>query len=102
MDRLSMSVNDASALLGVSRATLYTQIRSGQILSFRVGGRRLISHKAIQEYIKECEKESVRLARSEKKPPAPRGEKATGGTSQHEAARSKKRRKPAGSNSTAA
>ena len=58
-DRLSMSVEDASKLLGVSRATLYIEIRRKQIKSFRVGGRRLISREAIQDYIKARENESA-------------------------------------------
>ena len=57
-DRLSMSVEDASELIGISRATLYIEIRRKQIKTFRVGGRRLISREAIHEYIRARENEN--------------------------------------------
>ena len=61
-DRLSMSVEAASELIGISRATLYIEIRRGQIKTFRVGGRRLISRQAIQDYIQAREEENLASA----------------------------------------
>lgn len=59
MNKLSMSVKDASDLLGVSRTTLYNEIKEGRIKTFRIAGRRLISRNALQDYLQEQERQSL-------------------------------------------
>ena len=52
---MAYGVNDAAALLGVSRWTLYELLRRGEIRSFKVAGRRLVSVQAIVDYIADAE-----------------------------------------------
>jgi excisionase family DNA binding protein len=47
-DRVTYSVAEAAAALGVSRATIYTRIAEGDLQSFRWGGRRLIRAEDLQ------------------------------------------------------
>jgi excisionase family DNA binding protein len=54
---MAYGVNDAATLLGVSRWTLYELIRRGEIRSFKVAGRRLVSVQAIVDYIADAESE---------------------------------------------
>jgi excisionase family DNA binding protein len=41
-ERLSLRVNEAAAVTGLSRSTLYVLMRKGALRSVRVAGRRLI------------------------------------------------------------
>ena len=52
---MAYGVNDAATLLGVSRWTLYELLRRGEIRSFKVAGRRLVSADAIADCIAEAE-----------------------------------------------
>jgi excisionase family DNA binding protein len=54
---IAYGVTDAAALLGVSRWTLYELLRRGEIRSFKVAGRRLVSAQAIVDYIADAESE---------------------------------------------
>jgi excisionase family DNA binding protein len=54
---MAYGVNDAAALLGVSRWTLYELLRRGEIRSFKVAGRRLVSAQAIVDFIADAESE---------------------------------------------
>jgi excisionase family DNA binding protein len=48
---MAYGVDDAATLLGVSRWTLYDLLRRGEIRSFKVAGRRLVSAQAIVDFI---------------------------------------------------
>lgn len=50
-ERLLYSVDDAMAQLSVSRTRVYELIRSGQLVSVKVGRRRLVPAVAIASYV---------------------------------------------------
>jgi len=56
--KLAFSVEDAAEVAGVSRATLYAEIKSKRIETFKIGSRRLISLSAIEKYIRAREAET--------------------------------------------
>lgn len=58
-DRLAYSVDDVVRLLGTNRSAIYKAISSGQLRSFKIGRRRLISRRAIKEYIRTLEEEEA-------------------------------------------
>jgi excisionase family DNA binding protein len=47
-ERLSLRVNEAAAVTGLSRSTLYVLMRKGALRSVRVAGRRLIPRDALE------------------------------------------------------
>jgi excisionase family DNA binding protein len=49
-DRL-LSVDEAGAMLGIGRSSVYAEIQAGRLRSIRVGRRRLIAAAAIAEFI---------------------------------------------------
>ena len=51
------SVSGTAKRLGVCRQTLYNEINTGRILTFKIGNRRLISEEALQNYIARLEAE---------------------------------------------
>jgi len=51
MERLTVSLNEAARLLGISRSTAKTLVRQEQIKSVRVGRRILIPLTALNEFI---------------------------------------------------
>lgn len=53
---LAFQVADASTMMGISRSRLFLEIRGGRIASFKSGRRRLISQKAIDQWIKARDK----------------------------------------------
>ena len=55
----AVSVKDACAQLGIGRTTLYSLIGRKEIVSMKVKGRRLISQKAIEQFIEQREKEEA-------------------------------------------
>ena len=48
---IAFKLPDAAAYSGLSRTCLYNRIRSGEIQSFRVGGRRMIFRSAIDVFL---------------------------------------------------
>jgi excisionase family DNA binding protein len=48
---LSVSVDDAALLLGLSRSNLFKLLESGEIRSVKVGSRRLVPRKALDEFL---------------------------------------------------
>ncbi len=50
-DRLTLSVHEASNLLGLGRGSVYEAIRTGQIPSIRVGRRILIPRAALERLL---------------------------------------------------
>ena len=64
-DREAYSVNEARQKLGgISRKTIYDLINSGDLVSFTLGRRRLISGNAIREYVRTQERRSVQSSNS--------------------------------------
>jgi excisionase family DNA binding protein len=49
-DRL-LSVADACLVLGISRSRLYEELSAGNLHSLTIGRRRLISNRAVRDYI---------------------------------------------------
>ncbi len=55
-------VDTSAKLAGVSRATLYKEIKANRLLTFKVGARRLISIDALRDWIRDREAETAREA----------------------------------------
>ena len=49
--RLAYSVDEAAAVLGVARETIYELIRSGQLRSRKAGSRRIIGRHHLLEFL---------------------------------------------------
>lgn len=47
-NRFALSISETCQVLGISRAFLYVRIRTGEIKTFRLGGRRLIPTTELQ------------------------------------------------------
>ena len=50
-ERLAVSVEDAAAMAGVGRTTLYAALGSGSLRSLKIGKRRLILVEALKAWI---------------------------------------------------
>jgi len=48
---LSVSVDEAARLLGVGRSTMFALLESGQVRSVKVGARRLVPRRALEELV---------------------------------------------------
>ena len=55
MDRITISVNEAAQMLGVSRPTLYGLMKNADFPAFKLGGRRLISRDGLIKWIADQE-----------------------------------------------
>ncbi len=51
VDRVTLSVTEAAAALGVSRPTVYTLLHKRGFPAFKVGGRTLISAEGLREWV---------------------------------------------------
>ena len=49
--RLTFSVNEAAAALGISRDLVYDLLRTGQLQSLKAGRRRLISRQHLEDFL---------------------------------------------------
>jgi excisionase family DNA binding protein len=58
IDIVVYSIPDVMTVLNISRQTVYDEINSGRLRSFKVKARRLVSANAISEYIREREEET--------------------------------------------
>ena len=58
MDKLTLSVVEVSATLGLSRTKTYDLVRSGRLPSVRIGRRILVPRQAILEFLGAPPKES--------------------------------------------
>lgn len=58
--RIALTVEDAIAVTGYSRNKLYDAINSGDLRSFKDGRRRMISRKALEEFIAKREAASLK------------------------------------------
>jgi excisionase family DNA binding protein len=50
-DRVAYSLAEVAGLTGLSISGLYLLIRRGQLRSVRIGGRRLVSHQALDDFL---------------------------------------------------
>jgi excisionase family DNA binding protein len=57
-NQMLLSVPEACKRLGVSRNTLYELINARKLVSVKIGSRRLISPRAVAEYIRKLEEEA--------------------------------------------
>ena len=48
MERLTYSVPEAAELLGISRGSAYTHVRTGEIPSITIGGRIVVPRQALE------------------------------------------------------
>ena len=55
----SYSINQLMEVLHVSRQTVYDEINSGRLKTFKIGRRRFVSDDALREYIKDREEETL-------------------------------------------
>ena len=58
-EKLAVSVNEAAALIGLGRDLTYRLVMSGEVKSFLVGKRRLVSVAGLREYIERRTAEAV-------------------------------------------
>ena len=61
-NRLTLSVEEAGKMLGLSRGLMYEAVRTGQIPSIRVGRRILIPRLALQRLLQDDSLDSVKGA----------------------------------------
>ena len=57
--KLSYTVPEAVTATGLTRTRLYDAIASGEVQSFKAGRQRMISAKALEEFIAKLERESA-------------------------------------------
>ncbi len=50
-DRLTVSVEEAAVLLGISRALAYDLVRRGELPHLRLGRRVVVPRKALEEFV---------------------------------------------------
>lgn len=60
--KLSYNVDEAIAVTGMNRNALYRAISANQIKTFKVGKRRMVSARALREFIEAREKEASSAA----------------------------------------
>ncbi|MGF1598083.1 MAG: helix-turn-helix domain-containing protein [Acidimicrobiales bacterium] len=53
--RLTLTVSEAAETLGIGRTLAYRLIRSGELRSVKVGGRRFITENQLQSYVADLE-----------------------------------------------
>ena len=56
---LANSIVASEKILGISHAKIYEEINSGRLKSYRVGTRRFISDRALQNYVQDREAEEA-------------------------------------------
>lgn len=59
IEKLSLTVDQAVEATGFSRTAIYRAMSAGQLRTFNVGRRRMVSVQALQEFIERQEKESA-------------------------------------------
>ena len=50
-ERVSVSVNDAATMLGLSRVPVYDLLRAGELKSYKLGSRRLVDVQSIKDLV---------------------------------------------------
>ena len=64
-DRVTLSPEQAANLLGISKKTLQPLIDSGELPSFLVGSRRLITRRALERSVQRRERKYTEAARGQ-------------------------------------
>lgn len=54
--RVGLSIPDVMQQTGLCRQTIYNEINAGRLKSYRVGRRRLISSRALEEWVTKLER----------------------------------------------
>jgi excisionase family DNA binding protein len=54
-DRLTLSIPETAAALGVSRPTVYNLVRQEGFPAFRIGGRTVVSRPGLEAWVQEQE-----------------------------------------------
>lgn len=57
--KLAVSVDEAAALIGVGRDIMFRLTASGEVKSFKIGARRLVSVKALHDFVERRTAEPV-------------------------------------------
>ncbi len=52
--RLAYGIAEAAAMLGIGRSTIYELVRSGQLATFKIGQRRLVTRVDLERFIDSC------------------------------------------------
>lgn len=47
-EKITLRINEATAVSGLSRSTIYELLKAGKLRAVKVGGRRLISRESLQ------------------------------------------------------
>ncbi len=61
-ERLSYTTDEACTVTGLNRNALYRAMNAGLLKTFKVGKRRMVSARALREFIEAREKESSSAA----------------------------------------
>ena len=67
VERLTITVDEAAELLGISRALAYDMARTGKLPALRFGKRFVIPKKAIENLMQQAEKTATQEQASEQK-----------------------------------
>lgn len=55
-----LTIRDVCQALRVAHPTVYKQIRAGRLRSYKIGRRRFVTRKALDDYIAQSERETTR------------------------------------------
>lgn len=61
-DQITYGIEDAHKQLGIARSKLYELIGTGELASLKIGRRRLITRRALTEYVARKEREGSKAA----------------------------------------
>ena len=67
VERLTITVDEAAELLGISRSLAYDMARAGKLPALRFGKRFVISKKAIENLMQQAEKTATQEQPSQEK-----------------------------------
>ena len=54
------TINDLIFLLGIGRGTLYGDINSGKLATYKIGKRRFSDPLSVDEYVELCKREAIK------------------------------------------
>lgn len=60
--RISYNIEEAIGVTGLNRTALFKAIRNGSLKTFKTGRRRMVSRKALEEYISKMERDGTVVA----------------------------------------
>jgi len=59
MEKITNSIQEAAEILGLSRQSVYNELNSGRLKSYKVGKRRFISSEALVRYVNDREADAA-------------------------------------------